>query len=75
MRQLRTSGSMSGDGKRGVAERPKLLRPSSTLPFLRGGKCQVRPAAVTQSFPDCTGALARHYRRQMKHKRYAGCMA
>jgi hypothetical protein len=24
------SGSMSGDGKRGVAERPKLPRPSST---------------------------------------------
>ena len=27
-----TSGSMSGDGKRSVAERPKLPRPSSTLP-------------------------------------------
>ena len=27
-----TSGSMSGDGKRSVAEWPKLPRPSSTLP-------------------------------------------
>src|SRR5262249_57180348 len=32
MREIRTSGSMSGDGKRGVAEWPKLPRPSSTLP-------------------------------------------
>src|SRR5882762_6122122 len=28
-----TSGSMSGDGKRSVAEWPKLPRPSSTLPI------------------------------------------
>jgi hypothetical protein len=32
MPQLGTSGSMSGDGKRSVAEWPKLPRPSSTLP-------------------------------------------
>jgi hypothetical protein len=32
MREIRTSGSMSGDGKRSVAGWPKLLRPSSTLP-------------------------------------------
>jgi hypothetical protein len=32
MPAIGTSGSMSGDGKRGVAERPKLPRPSSTLP-------------------------------------------
>ena len=32
MPEIGTSGSMSGDGKRGVAERPKLPRPSSTLP-------------------------------------------
>src|SRR5258705_3678399 len=32
MREIRTSGSMSGDGKRSVAEWPKLPRPSSTLP-------------------------------------------
>ena len=34
MREIRTSGLMSGEGKRGVAERPKLPRPSSTLPRL-----------------------------------------
>jgi hypothetical protein len=32
MPAIGTSGSMSGDGKRGVAERLKLPRPSSTLP-------------------------------------------
>jgi transposase len=31
MREIRTSGLMSGDGKRGVATRPKPPRPSSTL--------------------------------------------
>ena len=31
MREIRTSGSMSGDGKQGDAEWPKPLRPSSTL--------------------------------------------
>jgi hypothetical protein len=30
MREIRTSGLMSGDGKRGVAKRPKPPRPSST---------------------------------------------
>ena len=33
MREIRTSGSMSGDGKRSVAAWPKLPRPSSTLPL------------------------------------------
>ncbi len=32
MREIRTSGLMSGDGKQGDAERPKPLRPSSILP-------------------------------------------
>ena len=32
MREIRTSGSMSGEGKRSVAAWPKLPRPSSTLP-------------------------------------------
>ena len=32
MPEIGTFGLMSGDGKRGVAERPKLPRPSSTLP-------------------------------------------
>jgi hypothetical protein len=31
MREIRTSGSMSGDGKRSAAAWPKLPRPSSTL--------------------------------------------
>ena len=31
MREIRTSGSMSGEGKRSDAERPKPPRPSSTL--------------------------------------------
>ena len=35
MREIRTSGSMSGDGKRSVAAWPKLPRPSSTLPLHR----------------------------------------
>jgi hypothetical protein len=35
MREIRTSGSMSGDGKRSVAAWPKLPRPSSTLPEQR----------------------------------------
>jgi hypothetical protein len=34
MPEIGTSGSMSGDGKRSVAEWPKLSRPSSTLPSL-----------------------------------------
>jgi hypothetical protein len=34
MQEIRTSGSMSGDGKRSVAAWPKLPRPSSTLPKL-----------------------------------------
>jgi hypothetical protein len=36
MPEIGTSGSMSGDGKRGVAEWRKLPRPSSTLPLRRG---------------------------------------
>ena len=42
MPEIGTSGSMSGDGKRGVAEWPKLPRPSSTLPS--------RHFAATQQF-------------------------
>jgi hypothetical protein len=34
MPEIGTSGSKSGDEKRGVAKWPKLPRPSSTLPFL-----------------------------------------
>ena len=42
MQEIRTSGSMSGDGKRSVAAWPKLPRPSSTLPS--------RHFAATQQF-------------------------
>src|SRR5262245_26662193 len=49
MREIRTSGSMSGDGKRSVAAWPKLPRPSSTLPDNgRRGKCQKLPRAEVQ---------------------------
>ena len=34
MREIRTSGLMSGDGKRGDAAWPKPPRPSSTLPLV-----------------------------------------
>ena len=37
MPEIGTSGSMSGDGKRGVAAWPKLPRPSSTLPNATSG--------------------------------------
>ncbi len=36
MREIRTSGSMSGDEKRSVAAWPKLPRSSSTLPLGQG---------------------------------------
>ena len=36
MREIRTSGSMSGEGKRDVAEWPKSPRLSSTLPLPDG---------------------------------------
>ena len=48
MREICTSGSMSGDGKRGVAEWPKLPRPSSTLP-----KGRTAPAPPTGSKSTC----------------------
>ena len=41
MPEIGTSGSMSGDGKRGVAEWPKLPRPSSTLPERRSQRRKV----------------------------------
>jgi hypothetical protein len=40
MQEIRTSGSMSGDGKRSVAAWPKLPRPSSTLPSRRFAAAQ-----------------------------------
>jgi len=41
MQEIRTSGSMSGDGKRSVAAWPKLPRPSSTLPGLPNGDVRI----------------------------------
>jgi hypothetical protein len=46
MPEIGTSGSMSGDGKRSVAEWLKLPRPSSTLPF---ETCQHVRSAVAVS--------------------------
>jgi len=51
MPEIGTSGSMSGDGKRGVAEWPKLPRPSSTLPHL--------PTWVMQQVVGCLGHTKR----------------
>jgi hypothetical protein len=45
MPEIGTSGSMSGDGKRGDAAWPKLPRPSSTLPKL--------PFAALQDHGSC----------------------
>src|SRR3977135_2004773 len=39
MPEIGTSGSMSGEWKRSVAEWPKLPRPSSTLPFRTWRSC------------------------------------
>ncbi len=49
MREIRTSGSMSGDGKRDQQRRrrPEHPRPSSTLPKWRG---EVRERAVITAF-------------------------
>jgi hypothetical protein len=44
MREIRTSGSMSGDGKRSVAAWPKRPRPSSTLPQQRSVSAQLTAA-------------------------------
>src|SRR5215813_13108336 len=41
MREIRTSGSMSGDGKRSVAAWPKLPRPSSTPPTRTSGNVRL----------------------------------
>ena len=46
MPEIGTSGSMSGDGKRGVAEWPKLPRPSSTLPAWEHSGLPAAPSSV-----------------------------
>jgi hypothetical protein len=54
MPEIGTSGSMSGDGKRSVAEWPKLPRPSSTLPF---ETCrQTLKMSANRGRPEVTGA-------------------
>ena len=53
MREIRTSGSMSGDGKRSVAAWPKLPRPSSTLPWqntAQGAACPQLAKADMRAF-------------------------
>jgi hypothetical protein len=50
MPEIGSSGSMSGDGRRGVGHRPKLPRPSSTLPNVWSGRAlQVDFAAMAVS--------------------------
>jgi regulatory helix-turn-helix LysR family protein len=49
MPEIGTSGSMSGDGKRGVAEWPKLPRPSSTLPCATSKPLSARRSFEPQS--------------------------
>jgi hypothetical protein len=49
MQEIRTSGSMSGDGKRSVAAWPKLPRPSSTLPKLRNARALVCPEELAKA--------------------------
>jgi hypothetical protein len=49
MREIRTSGSMSGDGKRSVAAWPKLPRPSSTLPKLLDARALVCPEELAKA--------------------------
>jgi hypothetical protein len=54
MREIRTSGLMSGEGKRGVAAWPKLPRPSSTLPIAK------RPAGMHFRTAVCA-SIHRHF--------------
>jgi hypothetical protein len=49
MQEIRTSGSMSGDGKRSVAAWPKLPRPSSTLPKLLNARALVCPEELAKA--------------------------
>jgi hypothetical protein len=74
MREIRTSGSMSGDGKRGVAAWPKLPRLSSTLP-----QKTVSPAAGGSAYRHAAEAYlrgagpppmtpSRHYGQCRKHR-------
>jgi hypothetical protein len=55
MREIRTSGSMSGDGKRGVAAWRKLPRPSSTLPKRARAYAMVCPQLAKADVPTLTG--------------------
>src|SRR3954465_12413522 len=49
MREIRTSGLMSGEGKRSVAAWPKPPRPSSTLRCARdGGDLKARISVIFQ---------------------------
>ena len=57
MPEIGTSGSMSGDGKRGVAEWPKLPRPSSTLPKASGKADMVEPGGRATAHPLRTSAF------------------
>ena len=49
MRQIRTSGLMSGDGKRGGAHKRQYPRPSSTLPPVRAPCGTAKGRALIQT--------------------------
>ena len=60
MPEIGTFGLMSGDGKRGVAERPKLPRPSSTLPKRKSRRTTREHATLVHQLmrnPHCTRGL------------------
>jgi hypothetical protein len=59
MREIRTSGSMSGDGKQSVAAWPKLPRPSSGLP-----EPPPRIVRFTESIPRLSRPVATAERRE-----------
>ena len=64
MPEIGTPGLMSGDGKRGVAEWPKLPRPSSTLPirspFPREADRTFRYAPLSSGLDIVRKGLGRH---------------
>jgi hypothetical protein len=57
-----SSGLMSGDGKRSVAEGPKLPRPSSTLPTGHRGQNRL-PSTSANKFPDFVYLKTRLHRK------------
>jgi hypothetical protein len=78
MREIRTSGSMSGDGKRSVAAWPKLPGPSggslqssvsSVMESAADKKCSHRVRlSITQKRKQIQQSLAEDYQKRTKNK-------